>query len=153
MKKIYSFVLLYFFITGCSKDFLDSYDNRVEGTWSLTDVDRRGLGGSISHLPFTDGQFVFSDGGALIYASSTGTTYRGSWDISHRRVSGGCSIDENGNQDCTDRHVRALHITAVDFTTQDVKTEYFDEIVFTGTNKFKAFIYDGAHTYVFHFKR
>jgi hypothetical protein len=69
-----------------------------------------------------------------------GRQYRGSWNIRREWVQ-------------EDRRVNALLISAVEFNQQDVKTEYFDEIVFTSTNHFKAFIYSGFHTYVFHFRR
>lgn len=139
MKKIYAFTLLAFLITGCSKDFLKKYDTRIEGTWQLVDVDRRGVGGGTSHLAFTGGQFIFGDDGSLTYNSPAGDVYKGSWDIKKRQ--------EDGNQ------VHTLLLSVVDYTSQDVKSEYFDEIVFTGTNHFKAYINDDFHNYVFRFTR
>jgi hypothetical protein len=155
MKKFYSFTLLLsiLFLTGCSKDFLKRYEKRIEGTWELIDVDRVGIGGGRGGFAFSDGRFTFSENGELEYITPAGQVYQGSWDIRRDWVSGQCSTDDNGNTDCNDRHVRSLHITAVDFTNQDVRSEFFNEMVFTGTNRFKAYIYSGARTYVFRFRR
>jgi hypothetical protein len=61
MKKIYTsvFVLSILLLAGCSKDFLKSYDDRIIGTWQITDVNKFGIGGSISNLPFKEGSFSF----------------------------------------------------------------------------------------------
>lgn len=133
-----SLFLLFFFFAGCSKDFLKSYDKRIIGTWKITDIDDYGLGGSIS-LPFPEqGLFVFSDDGQLTY-SHAGRTYQGSWDIRKEQRE--------------DDAINSLHVTAVDFTNQEVRTEYFNEMRFTSTNRFKAFINSGLKTYVYHFVR
>jgi hypothetical protein len=155
MKKIYSFTLcvLLIVLAGCSKDFLKRYEKRIEGSWELVDVDRVGIGGGGSGSAFTEGIFTFSDDGRLQYTSGSGQVYQGSWDIRRDWVSGQCSSDDNGNTDCNDRNVKSLHLTAVDFTNQDVRSEFFNEIVFTGTNRFKAYIYSGFRTYVFRFRR
>jgi hypothetical protein len=155
MKKFYllSLLLPTLVFSGCSKDFLKRYEKRIEGTWNLTDVDRIGFGGSISNVTFRDGRFTFSENGDLEYVSTSGQVYQGSWDIRRDWVSGQCYTDENGNYECDDRNVKSLHITAVDFTNQDVRSEFFDEIIFTGTNRFKAYVYSGARSYVFRFRR
>ena len=142
MRSLYTFtifiVLLSFFFAGCSKDFLRPYDKRIIGTWKVTDIDDYGLGGSIS-LPFAeDGIFTFSDEGQLIYNYNS-RTYQGSWDIR--------------KQTLEEKSINTLHLTAVDFTNQEVRTEYFDEMRFTSTNHFKAFIHSGLKTYVYHFSR
>jgi hypothetical protein len=153
MAKIYLFILLSFTVTACSKDFLERYENRIEGAWRLTDVDRRGLGGDLDHLPFRDGEFTFTEGGRLEYRTGSGVVYQGSWDIRKEWRPGNCNTDSDGNRDCDNNQVRTLHINAIDFISQDVKSEYFDEMLFTGTNRFKAFVHSGLHTYVFHFRR
>ena len=133
-----SVFLLFLFLAGCSKDFLKRYDKRIIGTWKITDIDGYGLGGSIS-LPFPEqGIFTFSDDGQLTYNNS-GRTYQGSWDIRKEQR------DEEA--------IKSLHLTAVDFTSQEVRTEYFNEMRFTSTNRFKAFIYSGLKTYVYHFAK
>jgi hypothetical protein len=153
MKKIYPILFTSLVIASCSKDVFKNYEDRLVGTWHLVDVDRRGLGGSLNNLPFTAGDFTFQQGGRLVYNDPGGAAYEGSWDLSYRTVSNGCSIDENGNQDCSERHVRSLHVTVIDFTNQDVKSETFEEIDFFSTNRWKAKIHSGLHTYVFTFRR
>ncbi|MEO8413681.1 MAG: hypothetical protein ABI472_08475 [Ginsengibacter sp.] len=140
MKRIYTAMVASVFIfSGCSKDFLKSYDNRIVGIWSITDVNRIGFGGSTSDLPFTSGIFTFYDNGSLEYTNSANVLFKGSWDIV-KKIQG-------------DQHVKSLQITAIDFTNQQVFTQYYDEVNFTGTNHFKATINSGFHTYVTHFRR
>ena len=151
MKKIY-FALVIGLLSvaaGCSKDFLKSYEDRIEGTWRLVDVDRRGIGGSVNNMIFQGGTFNFSEAGDLTYTKENGEIYQGSWNIDKRWTSGDCY----GNNNCQDRRVRTLNVVAVNFTTQDVKAENFEEIEFTGTNRFNAYIYSGLHTYIFRFRR
>lgn len=156
MKKLYLFILPILFFSlfaGCSKDFLKRYEERIEGTWSLVDVDRRGWNTSTSGVPFRDGTFIFSDGGSLEYINASGERYQGSWTIRKRWVTGSCYTDDNGNYNCDDRYIRSLQIHAINFVTQDVITEFFDDMVFTGTNRFKAFIYTVSSTYIYRFRR
>lgn len=155
MKKLYSipFVLLtLIFFTGCSKDFLKRYDKRIQGTWQLVNVDRIG-GGSTASVPFREGTFTFAEDGQLEYINSTGNIYQGAWDIRRDWVRNQCYTNEDGDYDCDDRYVHSMHVTAVDFTTQEVRSAYFDEVLFTGTNRFKAYIYTGTRSYVFRFRR
>lgn len=143
MKKIYPLFLPFisFLITACSKDFLKSYDKRITGgTWELYDINSFGIGGRYNS-PFTNGYFTFQPSGDLEYKDLQGNVYEGSWNIRWERRSS------------DDARVRSLFITVVNFQTQDVKTEYFDEINFTGTNRFKAHIYGGGRNYTFKFKR
>ena len=139
MKKIYSLLFIAVLIAGCSKDFLKKYDTRIKGTWQLTDVDRRGIGGSVGHLPFSDGQFIFDENGGLTYNDPAGTVYKGTWDIKRNYYG--------------DDETHSLLITAVDYVSQDVKSEFFDEMTFTGTDHFKAFVNSATRSYVFHFRR
>jgi len=73
MKKLYFLSLLFptLLFWGCSKDFLKRYEDRIEGSWQLTDVDRLGWGGSTSGVVFRDGLFTFSDNGKLEYVSTS----------------------------------------------------------------------------------
>lgn len=156
MKQLYTSVftiLLFVLSSGCSKDFLKRYEDRLEGTWALVNVDRIGLNGSTSGLPFRDGHFLFHDGGTMEYVSTANDTLHGSWDLRKRWMSGNCYTNENGNYDCDNRYVRSMQVNAINFSTQDVRSEFFDDIKFTGTNRFKAYIYSGYSTYVFRFLR
>ena len=141
MKNLYTTIIAFsfLFLMGCSKDFLKSYEHRIVGTWRITDVNRVGLGGSTNNLPFKQGTFNFNEDGSMIYTNVSGALYKGRWDIRKKW------IDE--------KHVQSLQITAVDFVSQNVLTEYYDDLKFTGTNHFKANIISGSHTYVTHFRR
>jgi hypothetical protein len=141
MKQIYSLsfsLLLLVIFSSCSKDFLKPYDERIIGSWRITEIDVRGIGGSSRNLAFNEGEFSFLDDGRLVY-NRQGRTYQGSWDL--RRV--------NRN----DERVQVLQLSAIDFAAQDVRTEYFDDINFTNTNRFRGFIHSGNRTYVVHFIR
>jgi hypothetical protein len=141
MKSFYTLTMLFLilFFYGCSKDFLKSYDSRIVGTWYISDVDRYGWGGGSGNLPFTEGSFTFNEGGSLTYTDLVNNIYNGSWDIVKKQIN--------------DETARSLHITAVDFTNQLVKTEYYDDIQFTGTNRFKATIISGNRTFITYFRR
>jgi hypothetical protein len=141
MKKRYltfiPFIVLLF--AGCSKDFLRSYEKRLTGgTWELYDVNSFGIGSGYRPA-FTSGRFVFGSGGDLTYTNNNGDVYEGSWDIRHDYQN--------------DQQYRSLFITVVDFQTQDVISEYFDDMEFTGTDRFKAFITGGNRSYTCKFKR
>lgn len=140
MSALYTpaLVLIMLLATGCSKDVLRSYDRRIVGSWRIADIDRFGFGGG-DNLPFSEGGvFQFEDDGTVTYTYS-GTTYRGSWDI--RRL-------QNG-----DETQRALQITVVDFNNQIILSDYFNEMLFTGANRFQAYIYYGSRTYLYRFRR
>ncbi|MEO6638623.1 MAG: hypothetical protein ABIN25_10110 [Ginsengibacter sp.] len=147
MKKVY--ILIFFFsiilVGGCSKDFLKRYDRRIIGTWRITDVNRVGLGGDAGDLPFRDGTFTFYENGSLDYINSANILFKGTWDLRKKR--GYNSNNDNASQ------VHTLQITAVDFGTQQVLGEYYDDMNFVGTDHFKARINSNFHTYVTHFRR
>lgn len=126
-------------LTSCSKDFLKSYDRRIVGVWKITDINRNGLGGSTANLPFQNGEFNFQDDGSLIYTNEAGEVYQGAWNIE--------------KQYYNETTYQSLHITVVNFATQDVKGEYYDDINFTRTDRFRARINQGLHTYVTVFDR
>lgn len=140
MRKWYTPLLLciIFLFAGCSKDFLKSYDERIIGTWKIIDIDRYGFNGA-DNLPFEeDDLLTFSEDGGLTFQQSS-DTYSGSWDI--QRL-------QNG-----DDNKKSLHVTGIDFTTQQVRSEYFNDMVFTNTNRFTAFINYNTRTYVYRFLR
>ena len=141
MKPIYTPLLLLsiLLLSSCSKDFLKPYDDRIVGTWRISDVNRIGIGGSSSEVRFTGGSFSFHDNGTLIYTDSDGNVFDGSWDVQKRTI--------NNNT------VRSLQITAVDFNSQIVLSEFYDEMNFRGTNHFVAKINTPLRTFVTHFRR
>ena len=141
MKKIYlAFItILFFLIAACSKDFLRSYDKRITGgTWELYDVNNFGIG-SRYHPVFDSGRFTFESSGQVTYTTNLGEVFTGSWDIRK---------DWSG-----DDRTQSLFITVTNFQTQQVLSEYFDDIQFTGTNRFRGIIYSGGREYTFKFKR
>ena len=145
MRKIYISLAIvsFLFFKGCSKDFLKPYDDRIVGTWQIEDVNKIGFGGSVNDLPFRDGSFRFNKDGTLVYTTTSGSVFNGTWDIQKKTVN---------RSDGSDVY-HSLQITAVNFTTQQVLGEYYDDINFTGTNHIKARIILGTRTYVTHLSR
>lgn len=139
MKKVYLFLLPVIIFSSCSKDFLKSYDDRVVGTWRISEVNRVGLGGDASGVAFREGTFQFNNDGTLTYTDAAGNVSSGTWDIRKRNV----------NHDV----IRTLQITAVDFNSQLVKAEFYDEMHFRSTNHFVAKINNTLRTFVTHFRR
>ncbi|THU32025.1 hypothetical protein FAM09_27970 [Niastella caeni] len=141
MKKIYlAFIpITLLLITACSKDFLKSYDKRITGgTWELYDVNTFGIGSRYDPV-FNSGRFTFESNGQVTYTTNLGEVYEGTWDIRYSW------------QD--DDKVQTLYISVLNFQTREMLSEYFDDIQFTGTDRFKAFIYNGSRTYTVKFKR
>lgn len=153
MKKIYSSLLLLIVavvFTGCSKDIFKPYEDRIEGTWDLTDVDKIGWGNS--DIGFDGGRFTFYGSGRVNYEDGYGGFFEGDWNMRSRNIPD-CYIDENGATQCDNRYVQTLQVNVADFSNHTTRSEYFDEIIFTSTNRFKAYIYERSRTYVFHFSR
>lgn len=141
MNKLYLFPIFFIFIlfNSCSKDILKPFEDRVIGQWRISDVNRLGIGGSASELRFTEGQFIFNEDGTLEYTDVNGVTFNGSWDIQKRMIDG--------------NYLRTLQLTAVDFNTQRVISEYYDDMNFRGTNHFVAKITAPTRTFITHFRR
>lgn len=141
MKKIYFFLLplVCLFFSRCSKDFLKRYDERVIGSWYISDVNKIGLGGSFEELAFRQGTFDFRRDGSFIYTDVSGGEYNGTWDIQKRNING--------------ENIRTLQITAIDFGSQRVLGEFYDDMQFRGTNHFVATIKTTFRSFVTHFRR
>lgn len=141
MKRNYTLYIPFFLIIlfSCSKDFLKKYDKRIIGTWRITDVDRIGIGGNSDDLIFKEGTFVFNEGGNLTYITPGNVTYQGTWDIEKKNVG--------------DESIRIFEIAIVNYASQQLLTQVYDDMSFAGTDHFKARIYSGLHTYVTHFRR
>jgi hypothetical protein len=117
------------------------------------DVDKSGIGGSISNQTFQYGQFTFEENGSVSYTLPSGTLYEGGWDIHKGRTTNNCSTDSDGNSQCDTEVFQELYISVTDPVSQDVKNERFDDIHFTSSNRFKAYIYSDFQTYTFIFRR
>jgi hypothetical protein len=139
MKKIYLLLIPVIIFSSCSKDFLKPYDDRIVGTWRISEVNRVGIGGNASDIAFRNGTFEFHNDGTLTYTDAAGNTSSGTWDIQKRNV----------NNDV----IRTLQITAVDFNSQQVRAEFYDEMNFRSTNHFVAKINNTLRTFVTHFRR
>lgn len=140
MKKNYFLVLLLtLFFSGCSKDVLEKYDNKVIGAWRITEVKRVGIGGNVSELTFQSGTFGFFENGQLDYTSEQGILFKGNWDI--ERVFAG-----------SHSHYQ-LKITVADVSGQQVLSQTYDNINFTGSARFTARVFDGLRTYVTRFRK
>lgn len=155
MKSFYTLLLAttILFLGSCSKDFLKTYENRIDGEWTLVDIDRRGIGDPRPMQVQEGDRFLFSEDGGLAYERPNGQRYEGSWDISRENIPGGCYTNDVGNYVCDNRRVKTLYLSGIDFNNQAYFSIRFDEIVFTGTNRFKAYIYEGWKTYIFRFRR
>jgi hypothetical protein len=138
MKNILTPLLLLIVLLniGCSKE---SFDQKIVGTWNIVDVDRHGSGSDPSHLPFREGQFTFNSDGTLTYTKA-GVTYNGNWNIERKTIG--------------ESYVQALEITAIDFPSQVVLGEYYDDINFSDRgSRMKACIHEGRHSYTTHFRK
>lgn len=127
------------FVVGCSKDVLKRYDDRIVGTWRIADVKKYGIGGSVSNLPFNGGTFHFYEDGTLTYINEYNDVYDGQWDI--RKI----VRDDNT--------IHRLEISAVNFNTQEILSEFYDDMNFVGTNRFNASINQTYNTFVTQFRR
>jgi len=141
MKNIHKILVAFAFLAfaNCSKDFLKKYDRRITGTWRITDTDKFGLGGNVDNLAFTGGTFTCYEDGSLVYVNPAGESFKGNWDIVKK-------ITDEGTW-------HSLAITAVNYSNMNALSQYYDDIIFTGTNHFKAKIISGVHTYVTSFRR
>jgi hypothetical protein len=142
MKNNFTLTLLFsaLLITGCSKDIFKRYEKRILGTWHIVDINRTGIGGSTNELPFQPGTITFNEDRSLTYVSPAGDLYQGHWDI-----------DKDFEYD--DNAIRTLQLTVVDFNTQRILTEFYEEVNFRGTDHFVAKVKTGLQIYVTHFRR
>ena len=141
MRRTFTLLIIFswLFLPSCSKDVFKRYEKRIIGIWHITDVKRIGIGGDTKDLAFQNGSFQFNENGSLTYTDLAGNIFSGSWDIVKKTN--------------TDQVTQSLHITAVDFNTQLVQTEYYDDLAFPGTDHFKATINSTTYRYVTHFRR
>ena len=139
MKKIYFVSLAVITLTACSKDFLKRYDDRIQGTWYISKVNRIGVGGNFNDLPYREGSFMFNGDGTLTYTDDFGNVSNGTWDIQKRNINGDI--------------IRTFQITTVDFNTQQVRSEFYDDMQFRSTSHFVAIINTSFRSYVTHFRR
>ena len=135
-------VVIAIVIAGCGS--LRTYEDRIVSSWKLTSVKKYGLkkGGTPT---FTEGQFTFYPGGKLEYADGTGHTYKGTWNMKDSR-----QVTGYRNRSTTVNN--SLYINLINFSDQDMKSEIFDDILFTGKGKFRAYVY-GDRDYTYYFEK
>ena len=138
-EKNYFASLAILTLTACSKDFLKKYDDRIQGNWYISKVNRVGIGGNFDELPFREGSFTFNGDGTLTYTDELGNVSNGSWDIQKRNING--------------EVIRTFQITTVDFNTQQVRAEFYDDMQFRSTDHFVATINTSFRSFVTHFRR
>lgn len=139
MKKLYVASAVLFMLAGCSKDFLKSYDRRIVGSWYISQVNRVGIGGNFEELAFREGTFTFNGDGTLTFTDGSGNVSSGSWDIQKRNIN--------------NEVIRTFQVTTVDFGTQQVRSEFYDDMNFRSTNHFVAKINNPFRSFVTHFRR
>lgn len=141
MKHVYTFAILsaLVFLSGCSKDALKKYDDRIIGTWRISAVNRAGIGSNPDDVLFQKGSFQFQEGGALTYTDPSGQVFRGNWDIRKK-------LREDQQQ-------RTLRISVSGPGAGEVLSESYDDVIFVGTDHFRANLVIGFQTYVTHFRR
>lgn len=139
MKKIYFLFLLPLLFAACSKDFLRSYEDRIVGTWHITDVDRFGIGGSSRNLAFRSGVFHFYPDGRLEWTDERGQLWQGNWKINKRVIA--------------EETVRILQISVVNYTSRELLSETYDNLQFTGTNRFKTTLTGYSYQFITYFRR
>jgi hypothetical protein len=149
MKKIYLLFFISFLLAACTRQ----YQDRIIGTWNLVDIDKRGIGGSISNQTFQNGTFTFREDGTITWTTPGGVDYHGSWDIDWESRQNNCYTDSDGGQQCNYDEVMELFVSVTDPISQHTKKERFDEIQFTSSNRFKAIIYSDFQTYIFIFRK
>ena len=138
-------VMIAIILAGCGS--LRPYEDRIVSSWKLTTVKKYGWrkGGE---APFTQGQFTFYPAGKLEYTDGTGHVYKGTWNMKDtRQVAAGF---RNFRTNTTVNN--SLYVNVINFDNQDMKSEIFDDILFTGKNKFRAYVY-GERDYTYFFER
>lgn len=139
MKKVYFVSFAFMLLAGCSKDFLKRYDDRIVGDWYISKVTRFGVGGNFDDLPYREGQFSFKNDGSLTFTDDSGNVSNGTWDIQKRNING--------------EVIRTFQVNTVDFNSQVVRSEFYDDMQFRSTNHFVATINNSFRSFVTHFRR
>ncbi|MFT3902730.1 MAG: hypothetical protein QM727_06130 [Niabella sp.] len=132
--------------SGCSKDFLKSYNKRIIGEWELYGINKLGFGSS--RIVFDEGYFIFREDGTLIYKPHDATEYEGTWRI---RKSQQQTNSENGVSSNTIHNLIISVVNKNDRT--DILTESFNDMTFTGTNRFNAIVENQNNQVTYKFKR
>jgi len=145
MKKWYLPALLgaLLVFTGCSKDIFDRYEKKILGDWEAEGIDSYGSGS----LPvnFGQGSYHFSGDKSFTFTNLRGIQYNGKWRIQRYGSTDDCS-------GCSSDNIRSLLVSAME-GSGDLKSDYFNQISFSGTDRFSATMMNGTRTGVLKFRR
>lgn len=128
MKKLY-LLLLPFLFSSCLV-FRINYQDKIVYTWKLDRV-KISRWDKPETMTFTSGTFHFYPSGNLDYTNEKGQVYTGSWKMKNVRVQ---TSDSSGST------VTNLFITVVNYESHEMKTEIFDDLIFSGPNSFSAYL-------------
>nr|WP_294906866.1 hypothetical protein [uncultured Lacibacter sp.] len=138
-SKLYTLFLFAFLITtlGSCRKWLP--ENRLEGSWQLTELQkRRPLNNENVPSAYQSGTFTFLEDRTARYTDA-GTIMQGSWEI--RSVSNSY-IDREGNRQTETKNV--LWIKLYDFSSNRVIDWYFDRFDFRSSGQRLFAFMDGS---------
>ncbi|WP_018627376.1 hypothetical protein [Niabella aurantiaca] len=145
MKKGYLSVLLVTLLfISCSKDIFKRYEKRIIGDWEVEDINSYGFGSM--PMNFGEGAYHFGEDRSFIFTDINGVAYTGKWQIKKYWTNNNCD-------GCSSDNIRTLMVSAVDNRSGELKADYFNEIKFTGTDRFNGTMVNGTRTRVFKFRR
>ncbi|MBZ4190948.1 hypothetical protein [Niabella beijingensis] len=144
MLKTTTALLFLLAVSACSKDAFKRYEKRIIGDWQVEEIKSYGFGSL--RIDFGEGDYRFSEDRSFSFTGRTGTEYRGKWEIRKYWEGGNCD-------DCSSDRIRTLMISAVNDQSGELKSDYFNDIQFTGTDRFNATMANGSRTRVFKFRR
>ncbi len=147
IRKLYPLVLLLPFLSSCTKWLPE---NRIEGSWVLTEVQkRRPFANETLYSPYQNGTFLFFSNGNAVYSDSFGTM-QGDWQM--RNVNDQGYYDSEGQWQSGTRTV--LWVRLIDFSTNRVIDWYFDRFDFrTSGNRLVGFMDSPSYNYRYTFRR
>lgn len=149
-SKLYSFsfiALLVLSLSSCKKWLPE---NRIEGSWRLTEVEkRRAFGNERINSGYESGVFRFNENGTASYTNAT-DTMQGNWQM--RTQNGPGYYDSDGNWQTDSRQV--LIIKLYDFNSNRVIDWYFDHFDFRSSGRrLFAFIESPSYNYRYCFSK
>lgn len=140
MKKLY-LLLIPFLFSSCLV-FRVNYEDKIAYTWKLERV-KTSRWDKAENMTFSGGVFRFYPSGNLEYANEQGRVYTGSWKMRYIRVQ---TSDSSGST------ATNLYVTVVDFENHELKSEIFDDLIFSGPDAFRAYL-DRKGRNVFYFSK
>jgi hypothetical protein len=149
-QKLYSPFFLFVLVMGFSSCKKWLPENRIEGSWQLTELQkRRPFGNETLSSDYKTGRFTFFEDRTARYSDANGAM-QGSWEI--RKVNDGGYTDSDGNWQSGDRQV--LWIKLYDFSSNRVIDWYFDRFDFRSSGqRLFAFMEGSGYNYRYCFSK